>query len=147
MTVIVQVMLERESRRHLDEFKRRMRTAAAVQQCYYATGEADFILVVIVQDIAEYEEFTQEYFFDESNVSKFTSSIVIEGFYNLCYFSDKRVDDTGILARCNDCGLGVEQLSYYYRGGGSPRKALLNGFAASTEEEIRTGMSLLRECL
>jgi DNA-binding Lrp family transcriptional regulator len=45
---------------------------------YYATGEADFILVVIVKDIAEYEEFTQEYFFDESNVSKFTSSIVMD---------------------------------------------------------------------
>ncbi|KII14899.1 MULTISPECIES: Lrp/AsnC family transcriptional regulator [Phaeobacter] len=78
MTVIVQVMLERESRRHLDEFKRRMRSAPAVQQCYYATGEADFILVVIVQDIAEYEQFTQEYFFDSSNVSKFTSSIVMD---------------------------------------------------------------------
>jgi len=78
MTVIVQVMLERESRSHLDDFKRRMRSAPAVQQCYYATGEADFILVVIVHDIAEYEEFTQEYFFDESNVSKFTSSIVMD---------------------------------------------------------------------
>lgn len=78
MTVIVQVMLERESRMHLDEFKRKMRIAPAVQQCYYATGEADFILVVIVEDIAEYEAFTQEYFFDESNVSKFTSSIVMD---------------------------------------------------------------------
>jgi DNA-binding Lrp family transcriptional regulator len=78
MTVIVQVMLERESRRHLDAFKRRMRAAPAVQQCYYATGEADLILVVIVKDIVEYEEFTQEYFFDESNVSKFTSSIVMD---------------------------------------------------------------------
>ena len=78
MTVIVQVMLERESRMHLDTFKRNMRTAPAVQQCYYATGEADFILVVIVKDIAEYETFTQEYFFDESNVSKFTSSIVMD---------------------------------------------------------------------
>lgn len=78
MTVIVQVMLERESRMHLDAFKRRMRIAPAVQQCYYATGEADFILVVIVKDIAEYQEFTQEYFFDESNVSKFTSSIVMD---------------------------------------------------------------------
>lgn len=78
MTVIVQVMLERESRMHLDAFKRKMRTAPAVQQCYYATGEADFILVVIVEDIAEYETFTQEYFFDESNVNKFTSSIVMD---------------------------------------------------------------------
>ena len=31
MTVIVQVMLERESRMHLDAFKRRMQTAHAVQ--------------------------------------------------------------------------------------------------------------------
>jgi len=78
MTVIVQVMLERESRMHLDAFKRRMKSAPAVQQCYYTTGEADFILLVIVKNIAEYEEFTQEYFFDESNVSKFTSSIVMD---------------------------------------------------------------------
>jgi DNA-binding Lrp family transcriptional regulator len=78
MTVIVQVMLERESRLHLDTFKRRMKTAPGVQQCYYTTGEADFILVVIVKDINAYEAFTQEYFFDESNVSKFTSSIVMD---------------------------------------------------------------------
>ncbi|MGH1482097.1 MAG: Lrp/AsnC family transcriptional regulator [Geminicoccales bacterium] len=78
MTVIVQVMLERESRAHLDTFKRRMRSAPSVQQCYYTTGEADLILIVVVRDIQEYEEFTQEYFFDESNVSRFTSSIVMD---------------------------------------------------------------------
>ena len=77
MTVVVQISLERENRRHLDNFKRRMRQAPCVQQCYYATGEADFILVVIVKDIEEYEAFTQEYFFDESNVNKFKSSIVM----------------------------------------------------------------------
>jgi len=78
MTVIVGVVLERESRMQLDLFKRRMRQAPAVQQCYYATGEADFILVVMVKDIKEYEAFTQEYFFDESNVSRFTSSVVMD---------------------------------------------------------------------
>lgn len=78
MTVIVEVMLERESRAHLDEFKRKMRSAPAVQQCYYTTGEADFIVVVVVKDIKEYEAFTQEYFFDESNVSRFTSSVVMD---------------------------------------------------------------------
>lgn len=78
MTVIVQVMLERENRAHLDAFKRRIRNAPAVQQCYYTTGEADFILIVVVKDIQEYEAFTQEYFFDESNVNRFTSSIVMD---------------------------------------------------------------------
>ncbi|MCV2864579.1 Lrp/AsnC family transcriptional regulator [Albidovulum sediminicola] len=78
LTVIVEVMLERESRMHLDAFKRKMRNAPAVQQCYYTTGEADFIVILVVKDIKEYEAFTQEYFFDESNVSRFTSSIVMD---------------------------------------------------------------------
>ncbi|OED49605.1 Lrp/AsnC family transcriptional regulator [Leisingera sp. S232] len=78
MTVIVQVVLERESRIHLDSFKRKMHQAPQVQQCYYTTGEADFILIIIVKDIKEYEAFTQEYFFDESNVSRFTSSVVMD---------------------------------------------------------------------
>jgi DNA-binding Lrp family transcriptional regulator len=78
MTVIVQVVLERENRQRLDAFKRRMRAAPQVQQCYYATGEADFILVIVVRDIKEYESFTEEYFFDESNVSRFTSSVVMD---------------------------------------------------------------------
>lgn len=78
MTVIVEVMLERESRMHLDAFKRKMRSAPEVQQCYYTTGDADFVVIVVVGDIKEYEAFTQEYFFDESNVSRFNSSIVMD---------------------------------------------------------------------
>ena len=78
LTVIVEVMLERESRMHLDAFKRKMRDAPMVQQCYYTTGEADFIVIVVVKDIKEYEAFTEEYFFDESNVSRFKSSIVMD---------------------------------------------------------------------
>ena len=78
MTVIVEVMLERESRMHLDAFKWKMRNAPEVQQCYYTTGDADFIVIVVVGDIKEYEAFTQEHFFDESNVSRFSSSIVMD---------------------------------------------------------------------
>ncbi|MCR9086402.1 MAG: Lrp/AsnC family transcriptional regulator [Rhodobacteraceae bacterium] len=78
MTVIAEVTLERESRRHLDDFKRKMRNAPCVQQCYYTTGEADFMLILLVADIAEYERFTQEYFFDESNISRFGTSVVMD---------------------------------------------------------------------
>jgi DNA-binding Lrp family transcriptional regulator len=78
VTVIVQVALERESRRHLDHFKRQMQQAPQVQQCYYTTGEADFILIVTVANMKEYETFTETHFFDESNVSRFTSSVVMD---------------------------------------------------------------------
>ena len=78
MTIIVDVILERESRRHLDEFKQKMRNARCVQQCYYTTGEADFTLILTVRDIKEYEEFTQEHFFDESNISRFKTAVVMD---------------------------------------------------------------------
>ena len=55
-----------------------MRNTPLVQQCYYTTGEADFTLILLVKDIAEYERFTQQHFFDESNISRFTTSIVMD---------------------------------------------------------------------
>ncbi|WP_299845625.1 PLP-dependent aminotransferase family protein [uncultured Roseovarius sp.] len=69
------------------------------------------------------------------------------GFYNMCYFRDQTVDDDQIIARCNDRNLGVEQLSYYYRSGASPRKGMLVGFASSDEEEITKGCAILQRCL
>lgn len=78
LTIIVEVILERESRAQLDAFKRKMLGTPAVQQCYYTTGEADFFLVLTVKDIKEYEAFTQDYFFDESNISRFKTSVVMD---------------------------------------------------------------------
>lgn len=78
LTIIVEVILERESRAQLDAFKRKMRSAPCVQQCYYTTGEADFVLILTVRDINEYEEFTQAYFFDESNICRFKTAVVMD---------------------------------------------------------------------
>ena len=78
LTVIVEVILERENRQQLEAFKKKMRTAPSVQQCYYTTGEADFLLILSVRDIKEYEAFTQEHFFDACNISRFTTSIVMD---------------------------------------------------------------------
>jgi DNA-binding Lrp family transcriptional regulator len=78
MTIIVEVILERESRAQLDDFKRKMRRAPCVQQCYYMTGEADFMLILLVHDIKEYEQFTQDYFFDSANISRFKTSVVMD---------------------------------------------------------------------
>ncbi|HAT85125.1 Lrp/AsnC family transcriptional regulator [Cohaesibacter gelatinilyticus] len=76
--VIVEVSLERENLAVLNAFKQKMNKSPQVQQCYYITGEADFILILQLQDMQEYEEFTREYFFQESNVSKFKTSVVMD---------------------------------------------------------------------
>lgn len=78
MTIITEVVLERENRAALDAFKRKMRQAPCVQQCYYTTGESDFVLILTVKNIQEYEAFTQEYFFDESNISRFKTAVVMD---------------------------------------------------------------------
>jgi Lrp/AsnC family transcriptional regulator, leucine-responsive regulatory protein len=76
LTMVVLVTLEREHANIIDEFKRLMQRAPEVMQCYYVTGAADFVLVVTVEDIGEYEAFTQRYLF-ASYVKRFESMAVM----------------------------------------------------------------------
>ncbi len=78
ITLIVEVSLERETRKILDAFKRRLTQSPNVQQCYYTTGEYDFVLIVIAKDIPDYQEFTNAFFFDRPEVSKFKTTIVMD---------------------------------------------------------------------
>lgn len=49
-----------------------------MQQCYYVTGQADFALVVITEDMAAYEAFTREALLSDPNVRGFTTSVVMD---------------------------------------------------------------------
>ena len=78
MTFIVQVSLERERVDLLTEFKSAMKNNKAVQQCYYVTGSADFILVVTASDMDDYDLFTQETFFGNNNIRSFETNVVMD---------------------------------------------------------------------
>jgi DNA-binding Lrp family transcriptional regulator len=54
-----------------------MSEAPEVQQCYYVTGEADFMLVVVVPTLQEYEALTQRLFFGDPNIRRFRSFVVM----------------------------------------------------------------------
>ena len=47
-------------------------------QCYYVTGNADFILILSAKDMADYEDFTRRHFFAEENVARFRTSAVMD---------------------------------------------------------------------
>ncbi|RED46173.1 Lrp/AsnC family transcriptional regulator [Aestuariispira insulae] len=79
MTMIVEVTMERERPEYLDEFKRKMRASPEVMQCYYVTGTADFVLIVTAKDMKDYEEFTRNFFFQNSNVRRFQTNVVMDG--------------------------------------------------------------------
>ncbi len=78
LMLVVEVTLMNERPAALDRFKQRMRAAPEVMQCYYVTGNADFILILSARDMADYEAFTRRHFFDEENVARFRTSAVME---------------------------------------------------------------------
>jgi DNA-binding Lrp family transcriptional regulator len=77
MSFIVGVELERERADMLEAFRKTARADPSVQQCYYVTGSADFILVVLARDMADFEAFTRRVLFDNPNIRRFTTSVVM----------------------------------------------------------------------
>jgi DNA-binding Lrp family transcriptional regulator len=49
-----------------------------VQQCYYVTGDWDFVLVLLVRDMAEYTRLTRDLFFASNNVKRFKTLVVMK---------------------------------------------------------------------
>jgi len=77
MQFIIQVELERERSNHIDAFRAKAAADPLVQQCYYVTGESDFVLIAWTRDMDEYERLTRRLFFDDANIRRFRTSIVM----------------------------------------------------------------------
>jgi Lrp/AsnC family leucine-responsive transcriptional regulator len=78
LTLIVEVEVESERAEQLDDLKRRFRNAPEIQQCYYVTGETDFMLVVSAASMAEYEDLTRRLFFADDNVKRFRTFVAMD---------------------------------------------------------------------
>lgn len=78
MTFLILVELERERLDILDAFRRKVHAEEQIQQCYYITGEADFALVALAKDMNEYQVLIQRLFFDDTNVKRFRTSVVMD---------------------------------------------------------------------
>ena len=78
VTCIVAVDLRDESTREMARFKRRMVARPEVQQCYYVTGQADFMLIVIAASLEAYEAFTRDALLEDTNVKSFTTHVAME---------------------------------------------------------------------
>jgi Lrp/AsnC family leucine-responsive transcriptional regulator len=78
ITIIVEVSVESERLDLLDAVKRRLVACPQVQQVYYVTGEVDFVVILNVADMAEYERLTRDLFFAEGNVKRFLTLVAME---------------------------------------------------------------------
>jgi Lrp/AsnC family transcriptional regulator, leucine-responsive regulatory protein len=78
VTLFVEVEVISETAELIDAAKREFASAAEVQQCYYVTGEADFVLVIMVPTMAHYEALTRRLFFGNSNVKRFRTLVAMD---------------------------------------------------------------------
>jgi Lrp/AsnC family transcriptional regulator, leucine-responsive regulatory protein len=78
VTAIVHVDLIDESARATRRFRDKMLARPEVQQCYGVTGSDDYVLVVVVPDLAAYDAFCDACLLHDANVRAFTTHIVLD---------------------------------------------------------------------
>ena len=78
LTVVAQIEVVSEQVDLLDAMEQTFTRCPQVQQCYYVTGEWDFVLVLLVRDMAEYTRLTRELFFAGNNVKRFKTLVVMK---------------------------------------------------------------------
>ena len=75
---IVQVSLARHEQTHVEHFVREVLQHPEVLECFATSGEADFHLRVVVEDIDAYNVFLDDFIFRLPGVSQVRSNIVLK---------------------------------------------------------------------
>lgn len=78
VTVIVEVTMKQGGSKVMDQFRQQMQNHANVQQCYYVTGEHDFVLIITCANMLEYDQLTRQLFLDNTNIHKFRTTVAME---------------------------------------------------------------------
>ena len=71
----VEIELDTDKIEFIDEVKTTFSKIPQIQQCYYVTGEVDFVLVMVVNSMQEYESLTRKLFFSNSNIRRFKTFV------------------------------------------------------------------------
>ena len=76
--VFIQVTLERHVDRNLAEFERRMAQYPQVMECYLMTGDSDYLLRVLVRDMAALQDFVVDELTRIPGVANIRSSFALK---------------------------------------------------------------------
>lgn len=78
ITMYVLVTLERQTEETLKVFERRIADVPEVMSCYLMTGDADYILRIVVSDLQSYQRFMLDILTRIPGVSRIQSSLAIK---------------------------------------------------------------------
>jgi DNA-binding Lrp family transcriptional regulator len=76
-TVFVHIALRREEQSELAAFEKAVREIPEIMECYLMTGEFDYLLRVVVSDMADFERLHNESLTRLPGVSRVNSSVAI----------------------------------------------------------------------
>lgn len=77
LSVFVQVTLERQVESALETFERVVAGRPEVMECYLMTGDADYLLRVVVADVLAYEQFLKNHLTRIPGVASIKSSFAL----------------------------------------------------------------------
>src|SRR5580704_10511119 len=74
IVAFVGVELDRQREDVLAAFERKISAESAVQQCYFVSGEIDYLLTVVCRDMEAYNGFARRVLANEHNIKRFRTS-------------------------------------------------------------------------
>lgn len=78
LLVVVEINLDQHSAETVEAFERAVQATPPIVRCFSTTGQADYILSVLVPDISAYEHFLHAQLFRLPGVTHVRSSIVLK---------------------------------------------------------------------
>lgn len=75
---LVQVTLERGRHDIVHGFKIAIKEHSRILQGFYTAGDVDFVLLVVSKSLEEYDQFTHEFFMENSHVKWFKTTVVMD---------------------------------------------------------------------
>ena len=74
IVAFVGVELDRQREDVLASFERKIASEREVQQCYFVSGEIDYLLTVVCRDMEAYNAFARRVLANEHNIKRFRTS-------------------------------------------------------------------------
>lgn len=78
VSVFIQVSLEKKDEASLKRFERVMTQRPEVMECYLMTGDSDYLLRVVVSNVAAFERFLMEYVTKIPGIAMIKSSFTLK---------------------------------------------------------------------
>lgn len=122
ITLFVEIEMISETSELIDAAKQVFLSVSEIQQCYYVTGDADFVLVFVVPSMAAYEQLTRRLFFGNNNVKRFRTFVAMD-----CV-------KVGLTVPLGEANLGRRPRSRTLRGSGRPGATPLSPRLRDAEE-------------